>query len=150
MQYSSMKFTWKNGFIFLLPPLLWNIAFTSGLSFDRFPGTAPSWLLFLENILRAATFLLPLLLPIRKGKPRYPTGVGLYIAGLLSYFGCWTYLMIRPDDAWAQNFWMQLAPAYTPIIWLLGIALITRSIFYGIVAALFIATHVAEYVVRFQ
>ena len=63
----NLELTWLNCFWLILPLLLWNIIFGSKITQEQITSDAhsPAWLLGAENIFRLATFILPLLLPLR-------------------------------------------------------------------------------------
>jgi hypothetical protein len=46
---------------------------------------------------------------------------------MIIYFASWLLLIVRPDAAWSRSAAGLLAPAYTPLIWLAGIALVGGS-----------------------
>lgn len=138
-----------NHFWFLVPPLLWNIAFTRSLGTDEyFTGRAPTGLVVAENLARVATFAMPAAMPIRTQNTLFTEGAVLYGVGLASYFGTWAAMVLWPDRPVSSSPAMRLAPAYLPILWLGGMAVMSGSWAYFGVAAVFVAAHVAEYVVR--
>ena len=143
-----MGWHWKNHFLFLLPPIIWNLVFTPLLPMDHFLGEAPFWVVLVENLFRIITFTLPLFLPVVWDHKRFRTGLKLYTVGLLLYFGSWMHLMISPDSSLAGLAVYQLAPAFTPMIWLAGMSMMSRSRFYGLASFFFISFHVMEYVFR--
>ena len=139
----------RNCFWFLLPILLWNLILSPFLAIgEHFPGEAPNWILIQENLLRILVFGFPLFMIIRERGFFLRLGISLYLFGLLLYFGSWLVIMNLPDAPSASLFGL-LAPAYTPIIWLVGIALIGRSWFYGIISSVFVLFHLGEYILRF-
>ena len=138
-------------FLFLIPPLAWNAAFTKPLNIDRFfPGEAPDMLVQIENIGRLASFALPLFMPINPGAAWFSEGLIIYGVGLTAYLGAWTVLMVWPESRLASSRIVQLAPAYLPMVWLGGMALMAESPLYAGTSCLFIGLHVAEYVIRWD
>ncbi len=148
--FGNYKITWFNYALFWIPHLLWNIIFTQYLPMDHFNGDAPNWLLISENIFRIATIIYPLLIPINTKHKLFKSGLWVYSIGLLLYYGCWTYLMIAPDSALAYNPVMQFAPTYTPLIWLIGMSLMSESIILPVLSFIFIGLHIGEYIFRYQ
>lgn len=83
-------------------------------------------------------------------------GLVIFIVGTLIYFASWLALIVAPDSQWASSPIGFLAPAYTPMIWLAGLAVLGRRVFfvtfyrwwmYLALSAIFIAAHVAHAVV---
>jgi hypothetical protein len=142
---SLYRLTWLNHFLFLVPPLAWNVAFTSRLPMTAFPGRASTGYLVAENIARGLMLAYPLLLPIDTHHDGFVPGAVVYGAGLALYFSSWAYLMARPGT---RDLALALAPAYTPAIWLTGMAMMSRSKLYYVLSAVFIALHVGEFVWR--
>jgi hypothetical protein len=107
-----------------------------------------------ENVLRAAVVLLPLMMPLEARSPRQRAGLALHALGLAAYAASWAALILAPRSAWSTSFAGLLAPAYTPALWLTGIALVgERTYFervpyrpwmYVVVSLAFVAFHVAH------
>jgi len=87
-------------------------------------------------------FVWPLLLPLGWQDRRSRAGLALYGLGLLIYFASWLPLIYRPEAAWSTSAAGLLAPAYTPLIWLAGIAVVGGSWPYALLSWLFVGTHV--------
>ena len=128
----------------LLPVFAWNAVFASRLPQEGFKSDAdvPRHILVAENLLRVGVFLWPLLLPLRWQDPHSRTGLALYALGLLIYCVSWLPLIYLPQAAWSKSAAGLLAPAYTPLIWLAGIALVGGSWPYALLSLLFVAAHV--------
>ena len=128
----------------LLPVFAWNAVFASRLPQEGFKSDAgvPRPILWTENLLRVAVFIWPLLLPLSWHDPQSRAGLALYALGVLIYFASWLPLMYRPEAAWSKSAAALLAPAYTPLIWLAGIALVGGSWPYALVSLLFVSVHV--------
>ena len=62
--------------------------------------------------------------------------------GLVIYYASWLPLIYLPETAWSTTAAGLLAPAYTPLIWLAGIALVGGSWLYGALSLLFVVVHV--------
>jgi hypothetical protein len=146
-----------NCFLLTIPILVWNI-----LLADQLPAAyqeavfwkdIPQFLAFGESISRIVLFLLMAVMPLRLTTRTQKTGLALYGFGTLVYFGSWLTLMYPISSAWPSSAIGFLAPAYTPIIWLVGIGLIgdsfafdvryRRGYFFG-VALVFLGFHVAH------
>lgn len=123
-----------NGFVLVIPILIFNILFTSKLpkefSSDHFDEGIPPALLMSENILRGLVMFLPLLMPLRFESTGQKIGLLLYVAGALIYFLSWILLMRFPQLV--SNWFAFAAPAYTPLLWLIGIGLIGSHLFFSI------------------
>lgn len=128
---------------FLLPVLLWNIIFTARLTQKGFQedDRVPKWLQTVENILRFAAFLFPILLPINLISTLNMTGLALTIGGMTVYFMAWIPLMNAPKSRWSKSRPGILAPHLTPLLFFTGIAMIGESLVYAGVCVLFIAFH---------
>lgn len=120
-----------NGFLLIIPALLWNILLVkflpegySGKIFDR---NVPSWLLIFENILRFMVMILPLFMPVGLDTFLRRIGLAIYLTGILLYFASWLVQILFPKSCWSLSKAGFLAPAYTPAIWLTGIGLLTGS-----------------------
>ena len=125
-----------NCFLLLLPVFLWNIAFMSrlpkGYTSNEIWDNVPTWLNMTENILRAIVFLLPLLLIFSLQMKIQKIGFGLYLVGLLIYFSSWLMQMISPNSNWSTSIIGFMAPAFTTVIWLIGIGIIGQQSFVNI------------------
>jgi len=149
-----MKKYLLNCLLLLVPVMVWDALFTNRLPAafqpDVFWSDIPSWLSYGENISRTIVFILALLMPIPVKKLHQKTGFKLYVAGLAFYFLSWIALIDYPQSTWSQSVWGFMAPAYTPILWLAGIALMADSFYfklpyrwyyYLLISAIFFALH---------
>ena len=135
--------------LFLAPVIAWNLAFTRALKIDRFfPGSAPRLLRTAEAISRAFVFVYPLFLATHPQSPLFRIGLGTYTGGSILYYASWIALMRLPEATVRRHRLLPLAPAYTPALFLSGIAMMTESPLYGGAALLFVALHTFEYVYR--
>jgi hypothetical protein len=144
-----------NCFWMLVPVLVFNListsrlpaAFQTNIFWNRIP-----WAISVpENLLRTAVMVLPLLMRFRISTPVQRFGLALYLAGLVVYFASWTALMLFPRSQWSTSVVGFMAPAYTPILWLAGIALVGDQFqlpreslqpwMYGSLAAVFLVFH---------
>ena len=136
----------------LIPVLVWNIIFAARLLQDGFSSDAgiPQALLIAEQCLRIVIFAWPLFLPLRWHDGLSQTGIALYAAGILVYCASWIPLLYFPEAAWSRSAAGLLAPAYTPLLWLAGIALIGSSWAYALAALLFTAVHIYHNILSFE
>lgn len=143
--------------VLLLPILAWNIALI-----DRLPpaiSTPALWgaiarpLALAENFLRILVFALPFLMPLNLATRQQKRGVAIFVVGTVAYFASWVPLIVAPESAWATSGMGFLAPAYTPALWLLGLALAGRHLvwrsgyqpwMYAALSAVFLAVHIAH------
>lgn len=111
-----------------------------------------------ENIFRAIIFLLPIFFKIDLSKHVGKLGLAIYIVGSLIYFASWIIVMYAPSSAWSNSVFGFAAPAYTPIIWLIGISLMADSYnvkipfgrwHYIIPCAIFIGLHTTHSVLAY-
>ena len=110
----------------------------------------PKLLAALENTLRTIVFLIPVLMKLNLNSDRAIVGLVVYLLGIIIYFISWSLQMYRPDSNWSKSLLGTMAPAYTPIIWLNGIALIGKenfleipnfALFYLIISFVFVIVH---------
>jgi hypothetical protein len=139
----QLKLDWFNCFWLIVPLLIWNLVYGPKLIDPRITSDAhsPVWQLIAENITRIGIFMLPLLIPLQLRSPLGKAGLAVYIIGTLVYFASWLPLLFAPGSAWSNSPPGLLAPALTPLLCFLGIALIGHSWAYGALALLFIAIH---------
>ena len=143
--------------LLLLPIFLWNAVFVrflpSAVGGPEFWRDIPAPLAALENYLRLVVSVLPFLMPLELTSGLQRTGLVVYAVGTALYFGSWTALMIAPASSWAISPVGFFAPACTPLIWLVGLALLGQRVYWGrfyrwwmflIPAAGFIAAHVGH------
>ncbi len=116
-----------NCFLLILPVMAWNIALTDQLPATFRPAVfwndIPPYLAYGEHISRALIFLLSLLMPLQIKTELQRTGLVLYAAGLFLYCASWIPLIYFPDSPWSLSVPGFMAPAWTPLFWLTGIAL---------------------------
>ncbi|MFH2114370.1 MAG: hypothetical protein ABIJ86_07680 [Spirochaetota bacterium] len=150
-EFHHFDFSLLNNGLFILPPLIWNIAFISKTPTYYSSGSAPSALLVTENILRAATFIAPFFIPINNGHKLFYPGLTVYSIGLGVYFSSWLLLMYAPDLKICTSKIMRLMPAITPVFWLVGIGMMAETpVSYSLLSTGFLTTHVGEYLFRFN
>ena len=143
--------------LLLVPAVLWNIALTERLppafTLAEFWRDIPAPLAFAENSLRVAVFALPFFMPLDISAPTSKRALLIYAAGTLVYFASWLVLILSPTSSWSTGALGFTAPAYTPFVWLLGIALLGRRLFWGtfyrwwmylVLALVFLATHISH------
>ena len=153
----------SNCMLLLIPIMAWNVIFASKLPRlylpDVFEKNIPAFITNGENIFRLIVFILPLLMPIRIEAPAQKIGLALYTAGTAIYFLSWLAQMYFPQSAWSLSAFGSLAPAYTPLIWLVGIGLIGgtlyfsspyRSWMYITLSILFVTFHLSHTFIVYQ
>ena len=125
-----------NCFLLTIPILLWDYLFTDRLpkAFqpDYFWKDIPSFIIQIENISRLIMFVLISFMSIKIVTPIQKKGLVLYAIGTLLYFASWLILMYFPNSAWSKSELGLLAPAYTPLFWLIGIGFIGNSFYFNI------------------
>jgi hypothetical protein len=151
-----MRYLFTCGLL-ILPAAVWNIVFAARLppafqaaEFDR---DVPGWLMAVENGARLLVFLLPFAMPLELTSGIQRTGAVVFAVGTTAYFASWLPLMLTPASPWSRSRAGFLGPGYTPALWLAGIALIGRSLFftdlyrswmYAAAAVVFLAAHLAH------
>ena len=140
-----------------VPILVWNVVFTRflppALASKEFWRDIPPLVAYGENSLRLAVVLLPFLMPLEVATVAQRRGLLLFVVGTVLYFLSWAALMIIPQSQWSTSRLGFLAPSYTPLVWLAGLALIGRRLYgpwpyrwwvYVVLAGGFITLHVTH------
>ena len=135
MKTASIMDYLLNCILLLLPIMAWNVIFTSKLpqpySREFFWRDIPTFIANGENIFRALVFILPILMPLRIETQSQKFGLWIYIIGTAIYFLSWLAQIYFPQSAWSLSAFGFLAPAYTPLIWLIGIGLIGSTLYFA-------------------
>lgn len=92
----------------------------------------PAFLTYGENISRAMVFMLTLLMPLSISTITQKKGLFFYVGGTMLYFVSWLTLIYFPHSGWSNNIFGFMAPAYTPLLWLIGIGLIGNSFYFNL------------------
>ena len=143
-----------NCFLLLLPVFIWNMIFANKLP-EKYTDKGkwddiPKALSAVENTLRTLVFLLPVIMILNIDSDRAVVGLIIYIVGIIIYFISWAVQMLRADSSWSKSLLGTMAPAYTSLIWLNGIALIGKenfldipnfALFYFILSLVFVIAH---------
>lgn len=125
-----------NCFLLTMPILIWNILLT-----DQLPKTTkPEIVLqnisplvsYGENIARVIVFALMVFMPLKISNTTQKQGLLLFLLGTIIYFASWLVLIYLPDSLWSKSTLGVLSPAYTPVIWLVGIGLIGNSFYFKV------------------
>lgn len=153
----------SNGFIPVIPILIWNLLFTSklppALGSESFNRGVPFFILLGENIFRSIFFLFILFIKLESKTASGRMGVRIYSIGIFLYFLSWLLLMYFPNSSWSNSIIGFSAPAVTPFVWMLGISLMAESFYFKlpflkwyliIPSLLFILFHTAHTVLVYQ
>lgn len=136
MNFITIKKYSLNCFLLTIPIMLWNVLLTNKLpkSFqpEIFWKDIPAFLTYGENISRAVVFMLTLLMPLYISTDSQKRGLFLYVGGTLLYFLSWVVLIEFPNSELSMSIIGFTAPAYTPIIWLIGIGLIGNTFYFNL------------------
>ncbi|NLK56390.1 MAG: hypothetical protein GX292_02415 [Bacteroidales bacterium] len=136
MSIETIKKYLLNCFLLTLPIMIWNIVLTNKLPQEYQPDIfwkdIPAWLKYAENISRTLIFILAFLMPLRISTLTQKRGFILYVVGTIVYFVSWLILIYLPDSSWSSNIFGFMAPAYTPLLWLIGIGLIGNSFYFNL------------------
>jgi hypothetical protein len=141
--------------LLLIPAFAWNFAFAGVLpvAFSKaiFWQDIPPALALTENLFRTFAFGLPFMMPLELSSPRQQRGLVIFTLGTLVYFGSWLLLMFFPNLEWSTSAIVFTAPAYTPALWLIGLAMIGRRLYWGhfyrwwmylVIAGCFLTAHI--------
>lgn len=136
MKFQQLKKYFFNCFLLTIPILLWDYIFTDKLPKAFQPGIfwkdIPAYITYGENISRLVMFVFISIMPLKIITSQQKNGLRLYVIGTLLYFCAWLILMYLPNTAWSNSVLGLLAPAYTPLVWLVGIGFIGNSFFFKI------------------
>ncbi len=115
----------------MIPIFLWNLFLTSylpnGYSMDVFWKDIPPLIGNTENILRIIVFMLPLVMTFSLKSRQQKIGFVVFLAGLILYFSSWLMQIYLPESNWSNSIFGFMAPAYTTLIWFVGIGLIGNT-----------------------
>ncbi|MEM9671797.1 MAG: hypothetical protein ACFB15_22550 [Cyclobacteriaceae bacterium] len=152
-----------NCFWLLIPLFVWNIVFISRLPCSYAPATfwkdIPPLIGTTENIARMLVFTLPVLMQFSLKTPVQKAGLSIYLLGLVLYFASWLLQIYFLQSDWSRSLWGYTAPAYTTIIFFVGISLIGQtswvklpgiSVIYLVVSIIFVVVHTAHSYLVFQ
>ena len=141
----------------LVPIFVWNVVFARflppALLSNELSQDIPPLVAYGENTLRIVVMVLPFLMPLEVTMVSQRRGVWLFAVGTIVYCLAWVPLMVVPHSRWSTSWLGFVAPAYTPLVWLVGLGLIGRRLFvpspfrwwmYVAVACAFIMFHVAH------
>ncbi len=125
----------KNCFLLLIPIIIWNLAFRDLLptqfTFEVYWDDIPWFVYWGENFFRVLVFFIPLLMPLSFFTKRQKLGIVIYLLGTFIYFLSWRPLILYPTSSWSTSLIGFVAPAFTPVIILIGIAIIGNKLFFG-------------------
>jgi hypothetical protein len=121
--------------LLLIPIAVWNVMLFKHLPVafqdKEFSRDIPKSLVFTENGLRIAVFTFPFLMPLDITSQSAVTALLIYVGGMLLYFGSWLALILFKTSRWSRRALGFAAPAYTPSLWLLGVAMLGEELFWG-------------------
>jgi hypothetical protein len=165
----SSRINWRawlagNGLLLVLPALAFNLLFASHLpaayKSDLIWNDIPDTIAVPETVLRLFVFVLPALMMVRGKAHVQPKALALFVFGSALYFASWLVLIAYPDGSWARSGVGFLAPAYTPALWLAGLAMLMHNFvipqrwyrrwMYGLVSAAFLGFHNAHAILVFS
>ncbi|MGG8496590.1 hypothetical protein ACQY1Q_09250 [Tenacibaculum sp. TC6] len=123
-----------NCFLLLIPLILWNVALINYLPkkyrADSFNNHIPLIIKYSENGIRLILFILPVFMILSLKTNLQKIGFSMYILGIILYFSSWLLVIINPDSSWSQSLIGFMAPAYTTILFFVGIGLIGNKAFF--------------------
>ncbi|PJZ23893.1 hypothetical protein CH352_18850 [Leptospira hartskeerlii] len=98
---------------------------------SEFNGNIPVSVLIGENIFRTIIFVLPLFLKFDWEFGKSKIGLITYGIGSCLYYLSWLALIFLPNSVWSLSLIGFIAPAYTPIVWLVGISFIANKYYFN-------------------
>jgi hypothetical protein len=146
-----------NCFLLMVPVLIWNVLLLKRLpsqfQSDVFWKDIPWAIAYGENFSRTIVMILPLLMPLSLETFSQKTGLLIYGIGLICYFASWMALIVYPASSWSTSAIGYVAPALTPLIWLIGIGMIGARLYFDVkyerwyyyaASMFFVVTHCAH------
>jgi len=153
----------SNCFLLLIPIIIWNLVFIPYLpdtySPAVFNNNIPAFIAKSETILRVIVFALPLTMKLSLQTKTQKIGFSIYSLGLAFYFLSWVFQIYYSRSVWSMNLFGFTAPAYTTILFFIGIGLIGKSTFMKIsnmsiiyisISVLFVVFHSMHAYIVFQ
>jgi len=144
----------SNCFLLLLPVFLWNILFVNYLPESYSPAVfekdIPLLISYSEIFLRIIVFAFPTVMIFSLKTKQQKIGFSIYLIGVLIYFSSWSVIIIAPESNWSKSMIGFTAPAFTTLVWFIGIALIGdksflrikhTSLIYILFSILFVVMH---------
>lgn len=129
-----IKIILTNGYMPLIPILIWNYIFIPKLPLvyqpQSFNHDIPMLITVGENLFRSIIFILPLFFKLSIDESRQRKGFVVFIIGVFLYFISWLTLMYLPNSTWSNNILVFSAPAYTPIVWLVGLSMMVERYYF--------------------
>jgi hypothetical protein len=123
----------SNAILLTLPPLLFSFAFWGSLpaafSFNNFWKDIPPALVLGGNLTQVFVFAFPVLMRAGLSSPRQRLGLKVYGVGLAAYYASYFAQIAFPDSVWSTSALGFVAPAYTPLLWLAGIAMVADRLY---------------------
>jgi len=118
----------------IFPILVWNVLLASKLPPEYNPklfnSNIPLAIIIGENAFRFIIFLLPLFFRLSVTTSLQKKGLIIFIFGIALYFSSWLMLIYAPNSDWSNNVLGFSSPAYSPIIWLIGLSLMVDSYYF--------------------
>lgn len=121
--------------LLFIPIFIWNVLLYKKLP-EPYQNTIwdkiPKELDVSENVLRFVSFILPIFLKLEIKSTIQIVGLFLYIFGVFIYFASWIMQIKYPTSKWSKSIVGSMAPAYTTIIWFVGIAFIGQRLIFNV------------------
>ncbi|MBF0207914.1 MAG: hypothetical protein HQK53_13625 [Oligoflexia bacterium] len=122
-----------NSFMLFIPIHLWNLLLASKLigkiRLDNPNLVVPCAITTLEIFFRFVVFTLPIFMHFDFTLRKEKIGFILYSAGIVVYFLSWIPHLFPIFKGLRKRLLFFIAPALTPIIWLIGIGLMSKPYF---------------------
>ncbi|MCX2764697.1 hypothetical protein [Aquimarina muelleri] len=123
-------------FLLLISIFIWNIVFINylpkGYGNDALWEDIPLLIKYSENISKVIVLALPAIMVLSLKTKLQKIGFIIYCIGLALYFLSWIVMIVCPNCNWSESLIGFMAPAYTTIIWFVGIGLIGNQSFFKI------------------
>jgi hypothetical protein len=131
MNKELIKNYFKSCFLLFIPILIFNLIFTKYLP-KHYLQNISHIIVTLESIFRIALIILSVFLKMHLKSKIGKIGIFVYIIGLIIYFGSY-YLIINYSNTFIrENVVLKLSGYWTSIIWLLGIGIVGKELFFKV------------------
>ncbi|MFT6657169.1 MAG: hypothetical protein ACJAZW_000315 [Maritalea sp.] len=121
-----------------VPPLVVSFAFWPNLGASYQPevfwADIPPLLGIVENVSRFLTIGLSTFMLFEVGSRKQRLGLLIYVVGMALYVASQWAIVVAPQGSWSTSYFGFLAPAYTPVFWIVGIGMIGQKLVFPFAA----------------
>lgn len=130
----TLKIIITNGFFPYALVLIWNMVLISQLppayGMKAFNAGIPAFILICENVFRYISMSIPIFVKMNIHTAKGKIGWKILLFGMVLYLTSWLMQIFAPGSTWSQSVWGFAAPAYTVLIWTIGLGLMLDSYYF--------------------